>query len=489
MNPYDETPWSGEACSSSHPDKLGAIARLFGLRPAPVARCRVLELGCAEGANLIPMAAVLPDSQFVGVDLSARQIASGQRDIAMQGLSNITLHTGDITEGVDRGTFDFVIAHGVFSWVTRPVQEGLLRTVRACLSAHGAAFISYSCLPGAYPRQALREMLLWQVRGEREPGVRVEKARRFAEFVAANASKRAPHAAALRRLVGELGGMSDASVLHDYLSAVHEPLTLSAFAARAEEHRLQYLGDAQFHTMFAEDLEPEVSATLREGALDQVAFEQTLDFLAHRPFRTSLLCGAEHQLDRALSWERLKGLHFSSRARAERKDGLFMFRTRGGETFGTDSALVGNALEQLIRSWPRTLEFGPLCQSARAAVDGQSATPEDREVLGRNLLAAFAANQVELGTFDRVISDGVAALPRASSSARAQAARGSPSATSLHHESVLLEPWQRALLPLLDGTRSRADLLATMVATHLTADAAGLEAQLAELSANAFLVA
>lgn len=490
LNPYDETPWSGEPCPSSHPDKLGAIARLFGLRPAPAARCRVLELGCAEGANLIPMAAVLPDSEFVGVDLSALQISSGQRDVASQGLSNITLHLGDIAERVDRGTFDFVIAHGVFSWVGRPVQEGLLRTVRACLSPQGAAFISYSCLPGAYPRQALREMLLWQVRGEREPSVRIEKARRFAEFVAANASKRAPHAAALRRLVGELGGMSDASVLHDYLSPVHEPLTLSAFCARAAEHRLQYLGDAQFHTMFAEDLEPEVSATLREGALDQVAFEQTLDFLAHRPFRTSLLCRAEHQLDRTLSWERLDGLHFSSRARvADRKDGLSMFRTRAGDPFGTDSALVGKALEQLVTAWPRTREFGPLCRSARAAVDGQSATSEDREVLGRNLLAAFAANQVELGTSDRVIGDSVAVLPRVSSSARAQATRGSPSATSLHHESVLLEPWHRALLPLLDGTRSRAELLGAMVAKHLTADAAGLEAQLEDLASNAFLVA
>jgi SAM-dependent methyltransferase len=482
VNAYDETPWSGDPCASSHPDKVGAIARLFGLAPAAATRCRVLELGCASGANLIPMAAALPGSQFVGVDLSPVQISKGRREVEALGLANLTLQTGDIATLEALGTFDFVLAHGVFSWVARPVQEGLLSTIRSCLSPQGAAFVSYSALPGAYPRQALREMLLWHVRGDVDPGTRVERARRFAEFIAANASKRAPHAAALRRLVGEMGGLSDSTVLHDYLAAVHEPLTLSAFVARAAEHRLQYLGDAQFHSMFAEDLEPEVSDTLRRDALDQVAFEQTLDFLAHRPFRTSLLCRAEQGLDRTLSWERLEGLHLSSRARAtEPRDGLHMFVTRDGEPFGTESALVGAALQLLVSAWPRPIEFSALCRSAGA--QGSS----DREVVGRNLLAAFAANQVELGTSDRGIS-GVVALPQAPASARAQAARGGTSATNLLHEGVVLEPWQRALLPLLDGRRSHADLLTAMTATASTATAAALAAQLAELAAAAFLV-
>ena len=440
----------------------------------------MLELGCAAGANIIPMAAALPDSEFLGIDLSALQIAAGQKDITAQGLSNITLSAGDITALGELGTFDFVIAHGVFTWVPRAVQEGLLRTVRGCLSEQGVAFISYSALPGAYPRQALREMLLWHVKNEADPTVRVGKARRFAEFVAANASKKAPHAAAMRRLVGEMGGMSDSSVLHDYLSEVHEPLTLSSFAARAAEHRLQYVGDAQFHTMFAEDLEPEVSATLRESALDQVAFEQTLDFLAHRPFRTSILCRAEHVLDRSLSWERLEGLYFSSRSIAmDRTDGLWMFRTRDGDPFGTDSALVGNALQLLIGSWPCPIEFKSLCALARNAVDGQLATSGDREILGRNLFAAFASNQVELGTSDRGISDGL----RVSSSARAQAAGGGGTATNLLHESVVLEPWHRSMIPLLDGTRSRGELLAA-----LRTDSASLDARLAQLAKVALLI-
>lgn len=487
LNPYDETPWSGAPCPSSHPDRLGAIARLFGLQSAPANRCRVLELGCAAGANLLPMAAAFPGSQFVGVDLSAVQIAAGVRERDALGLSNLTLHAGDLAAvPADLGTFDFILAHGVFSWVSAPIQEGLLRTVRAHLSEQGTAFVSYSALPGAYPRLALHEMLTWHVREEREPAARVEKARRFAEFVAANASNRAPHAAALRRLVGEMGGMSDAYVLHDYLSEVHAPLTLSRFVERAGAHRLQYLGDAQFHTMFADDLEPEVSDTLRQGATDQVAFEQTLDFLSHRPFRTSLLCRAERELDRALSWERLGGLHVSSRSQVDGAQGdVQMFRTRTGQSFGTDSALVGEALHQLVRAWPRTVPFARLCQSARAAVDGGVATAEDLEVLGRNLMAAFASDQVDLGTGDRGIGVG-AERPRAASFARAQASRGD-AVTNLWHEPVAPGPGPRALLPLLDGTRARGDLLPLMAAKGLTADAKELDGQLAALAADALL--
>jgi hypothetical protein len=74
----------------THPDRLAATAALLGMRPAPVEGCRVLELGCANGRNLLPMALNLPGSDFVGVDLSARQIADGQAALAELVLANKT---------------------------------------------------------------------------------------------------------------------------------------------------------------------------------------------------------------------------------------------------------------------------------------------------------------------------------------------------------------------------------------------------------------
>jgi hypothetical protein len=480
LNLYDQTPWNGESCPTSHPDGVGAIARLFGLTPAPVERCRVLELGCAAGANLIPMAAAFPQSSFVGVDLSGEQIASGRAEAAALGLANLSLRQGDLAALPSLGTFDYLIAHGVFSWVPRPVQEGLLRCVRASLAEQGVAYVSYGALPGAWPRQALREMLRWHVRDEADPAKQVEQARRFAELVVVHADPRMPSLAATRRLVGEMGGMSDAHVLHDYLSAECEPLTLSSFVARAQAHQLQYLADAQFHTMFADALDAEANAGIRGGATDQVAFEQGLDFFLHRPFRTSLLCRQERSLDRGLSWDRIETLFVSSAAEREDRQGTaWSFRAAGQESFGTDSAVVGEALGRVTTAWPRPLAFADLGDPSA----------QTRETLGSNFLAAFAANQLQLGLSDRGIPEAVSASPRALASARAQAQRGSRFATNLWHQSVVLEPWQRLLLPLLDGTLGRDALCAALSARGPTVGPGALEEQLAALARLALLVA
>jgi len=115
---YDQTPYPNLSYSQSHPDRLATVATLLGMSPAAVERCRVLELGCAGGGNLIPMAYGLPESQFVGIDISARQIAEGQSVVAALGLKNITFKQMDIMEiGADLGQFDYIIAHGVYSWV------------------------------------------------------------------------------------------------------------------------------------------------------------------------------------------------------------------------------------------------------------------------------------------------------------------------------------------------------------------------------------
>jgi Predicted methyltransferase regulatory domain/Methyltransferase domain len=445
MNPYDLTPWPGEGCAASHPDSVGAIARVFGLRSAAVERCRVLELGCAAGANLVPMAAAFPEASFVGVDLSAAQVRAGRAEVEALGLKNLTLREADIAAlPTGLGTFDYVLVHGVFSWVPRAVQEGVFSCLRTCLAEHGVGFVSYSALPGAHARMALGEMLRWHVRGETNLKRRVERARRFAEQLAVYADSKSGTAAALRKLVGELGGLSDAQVLHDHLAEAYQPLSLSSFAARAAEHRLQYLADAQFHSMFADALEPEVAALVREGAEDQVALEQALDFFQHRPFRTSLLCHTARSIDRTLSWGRLDGLCVSSSAQREDGEAAFSFRARGGEAFGTDDEVVGPALVRVTSAWPRPVAFAELC------------SPADREVLGANLLAAASANQVQLGLSARRIAP-VGDRPVALASARAQAARGL-AATNLWHQTVALEPAQRALLPLLDGSRERSAL-------------------------------
>ncbi len=124
---YDELPYLVRSYAQSAPDRLATLARLHGLITPPVTACRVLELGCAAGGNIIPLAHVLPESTFVGIDAAAQQIAHGRDIVTMLGLQNITLEHMSLLEIADDfGQFDYIIAHGIYSWVPVAVREHLL---------------------------------------------------------------------------------------------------------------------------------------------------------------------------------------------------------------------------------------------------------------------------------------------------------------------------------------------------------------------------
>ena len=104
------------------------MATLFGMSPPPLKGCRVLELGCANGANLLPMAISLPDATLRGIDLAPAQVDAGRGVIRSLNLTNVSLEAMSITDiDDDFGLYDYIICHGVYSWVPADVQEAILR--------------------------------------------------------------------------------------------------------------------------------------------------------------------------------------------------------------------------------------------------------------------------------------------------------------------------------------------------------------------------
>jgi tRNA G46 methylase TrmB len=95
-SPYDEVLYPSRSLPQTHPGRLATVAFLRGMQPAPIDRCRVLELGCGTAANLIPMAFHHPESEFVGLDLAECPIALGRGSVSDLGLRNITLHLMDL---------------------------------------------------------------------------------------------------------------------------------------------------------------------------------------------------------------------------------------------------------------------------------------------------------------------------------------------------------------------------------------------------------
>jgi SAM-dependent methyltransferase len=417
----------------------------------------VLELGCGDAGNLVPMALALPGSRFVGIDAAPGAIERARRLTDALGLRNVELVATRIQdyEPAENG-FDYVIAHGVYSWVPARVRDRLLASCRTALAAGGVAYVSYNALPGGRLREALRDMLVFHAGGIDDARERVAQARELLQFLLAGWSADQPFAAAMRGHVERLVDSDDALLAHDELAEDNASVYFHEFAAHAARHGLQYLAEADFFEMQTGVMPDAVSDALRDVG-DVVRREQYLDFLKGRMFRQTLLCGAEARIDRRPRPALIERLAVSSPARATgdpEADAQVTFEGPAGSTLTTDHALVARALARVGERWPAAVPV-------RDLLAGET-RERDRSAVCDALLRAYGANLVQLHVCPPSLSLSPGERPEASPLARHQA-RDGPVVTNLRHASVRIEDdLGRRLVELLDGRRDRAALAAEL---------------------------
>jgi methyltransferase-like protein/ubiquinone/menaquinone biosynthesis C-methylase UbiE len=449
---YDLLPYSSKPYALTHPDNLATVAGLAGLRAPALKDCRVLELGCGSGGNLVPMALSLPDVTFVGVDLSPRQVADAQELAAALHLTNIDFQPLNILAiGESLGRFDFIICHGVFSWVPFDVQEAILALCRLSLADNGVAFISYNAYPGWHLKGILREMLLHEVRPSDEPAAQVLQVRSLLQRLGRDLANRPDH---YSRLLGDrvatAAASSDTYLFHEYLEDVNRPLYLHQFVERAGMHGLQYLGDAKLRTI----------APL---AADRVQREQYVDVVVNRSFRRSLLCREDVRLDPAVGAASLRACHAVARLRPVsaapevESDRVEAFRSPSGRLWSTGNQLDKALLVSLAGRYPATLSFAELTAAIERLLEADPGTHD----LAGSLLRCWHAELIDLHARPRQLPERIADRPTASPLARMQAQTGFE-VTNLRHHTVELDPVALAMLNLLDGTRDREALAAEL---------------------------
>jgi len=497
-NPYDQVPYPGLSYTPTHPDRLATIAILMGMNPAPVEHCRVLELGCAVGGNLVPMAYGLPGSEFLGVDYSLRQVAEGQAAVAVLGLKNVTFkHLNILNMNRDVGQFDYIIAHGVYSWVPEVVRDKILVICKENLAPNGVAYVSYNTYPGWNMIKIVRDMMLYHTRKIVDPLARASQARAVLDFFAkATASENNAYSSFLQMYADVIAkrldnvlGRDHVLVLHDEMEEVNDPVYFYEFAERAQQHGLQYLGEADFSSMrgrttAGSDVPRQVTEGLCQMAGDLIELEQYVDFLNNRTFRRTLLCHQEIELPPQLTPDPVMALFVASRAKpvAANPDiysvSIEKFQTADGPAISTDHPTSKVALTCLAEKWPQALPFDVLLAQARARLEahapadsGQGAAQAvndidvDAQVLAANLLTAYGYSNslVELRSYVPPFVPEVSERPVASAVARFRA-QSNNQVTNLRHERVEVDGFERYLLRHLDGSRDRAALLDLLMA-------------------------
>ena len=293
---YDNFLYLSMAFSNTNINSLQARGRIYGLDPVPLKGARVLELGCACGGNIIPQAIYYPDTTFVGIDLSGVQIKHGQELIKSMGLSNITLlekNIMDIEE--DFGSFDYIIVHGIWSWVPDVVKDKILSICNKNLSDSGIAYVSYNTYPGWKRLEQLRDIMLYSERQAPSKTLQdrtvytknvlqlIQKTMKIDERSYKQSEYKINN---IQRILSA----DDCYVAHEYLAAINDPAYISEFVKRAEAQGCSYIGDECLQRSFISWLSNDVVNninTLAQG--NHIDKEQYYDYIYDTQFRRALL--------------------------------------------------------------------------------------------------------------------------------------------------------------------------------------------------------
>lgn len=468
VNPYDLVPYHDFPYPFSHPRHLEATATLFGMGPPDITRGRVLELGCAGGGNLIPQAVDLPGSRFLGIDFSERQIAEGRRLVEQLGLENIELRQANILE-VDKswGEFDYIIAHGVFSWVPPQVQDKLLAICSSNLAPNGVAYVSYNTYPGWHLAGYVRGLMCYHARQFRDPADQIAQAKAILKHLAELGSEHDAAGLLLRKEWEKLSALNnDSYIFHEHLENDNYPIYFHEFIARAQSQGLRYLAESEVPTMLVQNMPEKARQWL--SALPIIALEQYADFLHARRFRMTLLCHQAVKLNRELTPEVIKRFHLGLARKIDsgavdiRNEDRVEFAAKG-KKLGVTNRLAKAGLVYLGEIYPRQAPFRQVYATARARVEALSRDEQDprrlsEEVLAAALLTGFTVGMVAATVHPPTCVSQPGRCPVASPLARLQAERGRQ-VTNQQHQFTSLGAVGRRILRRLDGRHDRQDLL------------------------------
>lgn len=468
---YEQVPYLGRVHRQSHISNLAVIATLFGLTPAPPSRCRVLEIGCADATNLVVMAYHLPDTEFVGIDGSESQIAAGQQLAADLGVTNVTLRALDLRQiDASLGMFDYIIAHGIYSWIAPETRAALLQRCRERLTEQGVAYVSYNTYPGWHFYDQIRGMMRFHTGGMESISDEIDQARAIMRFVGDHlVDQESPRAEFLREALPGLLKMNDDYVYHEYLEENNRPQYFHEFISEAQASGLQYLGEALFHGMVSSNYPPQVAETLERISTSIVELEQYMDFLRNRRFRCTLLCHRERTLVRAIEPELLAGMRAAMWFQPADPDadltapGPLEFRPEEDDKTAivVEHPLHKIALGRLAARWPDAVPIPALaaaCQDGGVGASAEAITGELCDLLMKLYSQGFAELRLE----QPPLSPRITERPRVTRMARYQAAQRRVVASQLHDMIQLGDHRLRALILLLDGSRTVAELTAQL---------------------------
>jgi methyltransferase-like protein len=479
---YDLVPYDSHPFPQTAVEHLESLSFLFGLDAPSPAKARVLELGCAAGGNLIPFAARHPEAKALGVDLSSVQVAQGVQAIKQAGLDNIELRVLNLAEiDASFGQFDYIICHGVYSWVPVDVQQAILRICSENLAPQGVAYVSYNVYPGWKAREIVRDAMILRGGPRDEPDEKLSYARGMLEFLEQSARPDSVLKKTLDETMPIVRNATSSYLLHEFLEPCNMPCYFKEFVSRANDLGLTYLADAEPSTMFVQNYGEKVrEPLLRECGGSQILMEQYLDFLVNRTFRQTLLVKQDRSADirYRLDPQRLRSVEYAGVFSAE-DGGPLTLDAREQPANGLRNLKVTlrlpahKAVAQVLdEHYPATVTTDALIAavSARTGETRVAVEPFVMSMLEELLIIGAVRIRRSATQAAARVSEFPVSLPSVRRAPGLSLDAGAAAGVcNQWHEPVGLTLLERCLLPLLDGAHSH-DALAEHLAGESRAE-------------------
>lgn len=446
--------------SMSHPSTDPAVtavaAKLAGLDIPTPSCANILEIGCASGHNLLPLAARWPESRFIGIDFSDAAIEEARTTADLAGLGNVEFHACDLRD-YDPGddSFDFIIAHGFYSWVPLPMRQTLLDFCAANLSHEGIATISYNTLPGWSLRQSVVELtrLLEQRPAAAEIGPDHE---RILAFLATAAGTHTPYARYLTDVLHDMFGKGSTVLPFDDFGPINEPCTFLEFAAHAGRSGLKYLGESCIQDNFPPSLAPGAEESLQPLASDPLALQQAIDVLTNRTFRSSLLCRADAPVQTRIT--SATALHFSVRC-AHRLEGTRLIDSSGNELVNFEHPFALAFFSALADTSPQSVPMQEILEIMAERLGDQFDPTNSLPVIARMVMDSARQNLIQLRYEPVRFESAVPPMPNLGA-LRLLAAKNQKPLVDVYHAPCTHDEGRQQIAKAMDGSRSIEELAA-----------------------------
>lgn len=466
---YDKVPYQSFPFSYVYPPHLKALAKVFGIEAPKIETARVLELGSSSGNNIIPFASFYPNSECIAIDLSTEEIEEGHLFLKKFPLKNLDLKVANILD-VDEswGKFDYILCHGIWSWVPEIVRQKIFDISKHNLSPKGISYISYNIKPGWNMGNSIRDMMTYHATNFESPSEKIEQAKAFLNFVSeVLEGSDTPFAQYLKSETGNIKKKQDSYIYGEYLVEHNYQIYFKDFIKHITKRDLQYLSDTHLNSMYLGNLPPKAVEKL-SVINDIVKTEQYMDFIQNRRFRCTLAVHKDQKIMRKLSPESLNDMLLTFSIYPEKplsevdlEDNLdsvhFYYQNNKDSSLKTSSKILKALFYTFSENISYPLTKKDIAKQAMKKIKNVQLKDIINE-LDKNLLQLIFQGFINIYSEKPLHINQITEKPKLHPLAIEQYKTYTNWTTNMLNESIQLNDFDQFLIPLLDGKNNLKDL-------------------------------